>query len=59
MQLLNKNQQNEILRPMVVKNVADANHHQPMNQTPLIPTQQELHFYNQIIMQNALLRKNS
>lgn len=61
MQLLNKNQQSEILRRMLMKNavdnVADANQQQPTNQTPRIPTQQELQFHTQSIMQNALLRK--
>lgn len=61
MQLLNKNQQSEILRRMLMKNavdnVADANQQQPTNQPPRIPTQQELQFHTQSIMQNALLRK--
>lgn len=61
MQLLNKNQQSEILRRMLMKNavdnVADTNQQQPTNQTPRIPTQQELQFHTQSIMQNALLRK--
>lgn len=61
MQLLNKNQQSEILRRMLMKNavdnVADANQQQPTNHTPRIPTQQELQFHTQSIMQNALLRK--
>ncbi|XP_039447050.1 protein cup-like [Culex pipiens pallens] len=65
MQLLNKNQQSEILRRMLMKNavdnvVADTNQQQqqqPASQQPRIPTQQELQFHTQSIMQNALLRK--
>uniref|UniRef100_A0A1Q3EV78 Putative nucleocytoplasmic shuttling protein for mrna cap-binding eif4e n=1 Tax=Culex tarsalis TaxID=7177 RepID=A0A1Q3EV78_CULTA len=67
MQLLNKNQQSEILRRMLMKNavdnvVADSNQQQqqqPQSSTnqPRIPTQQELQFHTQSIMQNALLRK--
>lgn len=67
MQLLNKNQQSEILRRMLMKNavenvVADANQQQQQqphstNNQPRIPTQQELQFHTQSIMQNALLRK--
>lgn len=66
MQLLNKNQQSEILRRMLMKNavdnvVADANQQQQQQQQspnpPRIPTQQELQFHTQSIMQNALLRK--
>ena len=62
MQLLNKNQQSEILRRMLMKNnvenvVADSNQQQPPTNQPRIPTQQELQFHTQSIMQNALLRK--
>lgn len=64
MQLLNKNQQSEILRRMLMKNavdnvVTDASQQQPHSTTnqPRIPTQQELQFHTQSIMQNALLRK--
>lgn len=64
MQLLNKNQQSEILRRMLMKNavdnvVTDANQqpHQQQTNQPRIPTQQELQFHTQSIMQNALLRK--
>ncbi|XP_055548665.1 protein cup isoform X2 [Wyeomyia smithii] len=64
MQLLNKNQQSEILRRMLMKNTVDnaadsgqqqAPPQQP--QQPRIPTQRELQFHTQSIMQNALLRK--
>lgn len=64
MQLLSKNQQSEILRRMLMKNavdnVADSNQQQqqqPPPQQPRIPTQRELQFHTQSIMQNALLRK--
>lgn len=57
--------QSEILRRMLMKNavdnvVADTNQQQqqqPASQQPRIPTQQELQFHTQSIMQNALLRK--
>lgn len=52
MQLLNKNQQTEILRRMLMKNWQ-----QTTNQTPRISTQQELQFHTQSIMQNTMLHK--
>lgn len=60
---LSKNQQSEILRRMLMKNavdnVSDANQQQQQHSPsqPRIPTQQELQFHTQSIMQNALLRK--
>ncbi|XP_058820125.1 protein cup [Topomyia yanbarensis] len=65
-QLLSKNQQSEILRRMLMKttvdNVSEAGQsmpqqHQTAAQPPRIPTQRELQFHTQSIMQNALLRK--
>lgn len=60
LQMLNKNQQSEILRRMLIKNTvdnaSDANQ-QPATQTPRVPTQLELQLHTQSIMQNALLRK--
>lgn len=63
MQMLNKNQQSESLRRMLMKNtmdnVSDGNQHQQSSQqqTPRVPTQLELQLHTQSIMQNALLRK--
>lgn len=62
MQMLNKNQQSESLRRMLMKNTvdnaSDANQHQQSaQQTPRVPTQLELQLHTQSIMQNALLRK--
>lgn len=62
MQMLNKTQQSEVLRRMLMKqtgdNGSDGNkqqHRAP--QPPRIPTQLELQLHTQSIMQNALLRK--
>lgn len=63
LQMLNKNQQSESLRRMLIKNTvdnaSDANqyHQQSNQQTPRVPTQLELQLHTQSIMQNALLRK--
>ncbi|XP_058445732.1 protein cup [Malaya genurostris] len=70
MQLLSKNNQSEILRRMLMKNTvenaAEAGQQMPQQQSqqplptsqqPRIPTQRELQFHTQSIMQNALLRK--
>lgn len=63
MQLLNKNQQSDILRRMLMKNTVDnvaaPVHVQPQQSTqqPRIPSQLELQYHTQKIMQNALLRK--
>lgn len=63
LQMLNKNQQSEILRRMLIKNTvdnaSDANQQQQQQptQTPRVPTQLELQLHTQSIMQNALLRK--
>lgn len=61
LQMLNKNQQSEILRRMLIKNTvdnaSDANNQQPPAQPPRVPTQLELQLHTQSIMQNALLRK--
>lgn len=60
LQMLNKNQQSESLRRMLIKNTvdnaSDANRQQP-SQNPRVPTQFELQLHTQSIMQNALLRK--
>ncbi|XP_065078619.1 protein cup-like [Ochlerotatus camptorhynchus] len=63
-QMLNKTQQSEILRRMLIKNTvdngSDGNQQQQQHQAaqpPRIPTQLELQLHTQSIMQNALLRK--
>lgn len=60
LRMLNKNQQSESLRRMLIKNTvdnaSDANRQQP-SQGPRVPTQFELQLHTQSIMQNALLRK--
>ncbi|XP_053691734.1 myb-like protein I [Sabethes cyaneus] len=65
LQMLNKNQQSEILRRMLMKNTMDnaiADPGQPkappqQSQEQRMPTHRELQFHTQAIMQNALLRK--
>lgn len=61
LQMLNKTQQSEILRRMLIKNTVDSgsgsNQQQQASQPPRIPTQLELQLHTQSIMQNALLRK--
>lgn len=62
LQMLNKTQQTEILRRMLIKNTADNGSDQQQqqhqgSQPPRIPTQLELQIHTQSIMQNALLRK--
>lgn len=64
LQMLNKTQQTEILRRMLIKNTGDTgsggNQQQQQHQAsqpPRIPTQLELQLHTQSIMQNALLRK--
>ncbi|XP_055643400.1 protein cup [Toxorhynchites rutilus septentrionalis] len=67
MQMLSKNQQTDILRRMLMKNnVENATDPQQMQQQqqqqsaqqqPRYPSQRELQFHTQSIMQNALLRK--
>lgn len=60
LQMLNKNQQSEILRRMLIKNVVDNGsdiYQQQQKGLPRIPTKLELQIHTQSIMQNALLRK--
>lgn len=62
LQMLNKSQQTELLRRMLMKNPADNGSDQQQQQqqaspTPRMPTQLELQIHTQSIMQNALLRK--
>lgn len=58
LQMLNKTQQSEILRRMLIKNtVENGPGGNQQQQPPRIPTQLELQLHTQSIMQNALLRK--
>lgn len=58
LQMLNKTQQSEILRRMLIKNTVDTGSgSNQQQQPPRIPTQLELQLHTQSIMQNALLRK--
>lgn len=59
MQMINKNQQSESLRRMLIKNTVDnaSDANQYNQQTPRVPSQFELQLHTQSIMQNALLRK--
>lgn len=65
LQMLNKTQQSEMLRRMLMRNTvddgSDGNQQQQQQhrvpQPPRIPTHRELQVHTQSIMQNALLRK--